>query len=262
MSSLGSYNPAQDGFAAKVWECLRRNSKFRSVIERYLSTPESEQHAGSQLFPYSSDYHIAQIGFEVVTFGSEFSPEHGVNGLPNWNSLSFHYQERLRDAIEPRVPLSEVFWPDEEVNLSEWVKDRSKRSIFVEIPRHVRDTDHRKAILAAIERLVPEAQVNAKRIKPTGSSLGSVVEWDCYLKAQQWAELGFTAAGIRCDLVAYEKFGKEDFGDSPGVRKRAALHFRSAKPKQQKHFATVEKHIEKIESSIASVYPEFNPLVG
>ena len=37
------YNPCADGFAAKAWECLRRNQSFREAFNRIIETKEPDK---------------------------------------------------------------------------------------------------------------------------------------------------------------------------------------------------------------------------
>lgn len=106
--------------------------------------------------------------------------------------------------------------------------------------------------------MVPAPVADARWLKPTGRTLGTTAEWEAFLRFEEWKRLGY-GRGRAIDLAAWELYGGENFGGTRGERKERASKFLATRPKAQKRASKIESQVERVEKSVASVFPEFAP---
>jgi len=136
----------------------------------------------------------------------------------------------------------------------------------IAVPRFIRDSEHRKAILAEIRKLIPKARRDARWLKRTGRMLGTEAEWNVFLfvRASETPNTSFLCA---CELAAWKFFRTTgvptyaevikthpDFPTSP----KGKPYAEHAYAKQGPH---VLNRIGAIKAAILSVYPPFRPFL-
>src|SRR5664279_6358496 len=100
------YNPCQDGFYAKVWECLRRNEEFRKAYRAIANAPDFER----KYDEYQVWEHFAKEDNEENDF-AEIVLSSLLSG-PAWDLCKIWRQhpETLRAKLEsvyaPAMPLA------------------------------------------------------------------------------------------------------------------------------------------------------------
>jgi hypothetical protein len=157
------YNPCNDGFPAKVWECLRRNEEFKAAFNRIAA---------------ASNFEERQLQYEAW----EHCPEEPKNDYANavlsslpwaqawdlgktWRQHPAALRAKLESKFAAAMPLEWVS-PSLDDYLSSGGFDGTKAIILlgeaalflkdyhtIVVPRFIRDNKHRKAILLAIEEL-------------------------------------------------------------------------------------------------------------
>ena len=281
------YNPCADGFAAKAWECLRRNEEFLAYCDYYLEA-KSEDDAEAAIQWYFSDdthpFHRAAlghlIGFDPLRCGDELALLWTRN---SWRDLKEEIQADFELALSwndacrmptPDWPVINPFKPKNSSTPSysanahrkclEQLEEQSITHHFIAVPKVVWTPRHRKEIELQVGELLNKPIGNVKWIKPTGSTLGSEAKWDSYLRFEEWTKAGY-GRGRACGLVAWEKYEaknvRQDFGVTPKARKQAAADFLATciGKKEPDKKNNVESHVTLIEKAIKSVFPLFVP---
>lgn len=279
------YNPASDGFAAKAWECLRRNKEF---YRDYSSEKAHSEEDAQDL------YHIFRSRMETHPFyaaiwaplmeNSSVWPEdretfwfyaRSLHPWTTWPEIHPDIQGFLRRALCPNGAFP-VETPDR-LEIDPHHQDYSPvtaknflasfateldmhRAIF--IPITVWDRSHKEDILREVSELLgkPLAK-DARWLKDNGRALGTKAEWHAFLLVEQWRsrELGGYSITKAANLTAWEIFEEEVFGDAVSQRKESARAFLANCTKLHKYTSNVEKRFAQIEHAIKSVYPVFRP---
>ena len=278
------YNPCADGYAAKCWECLRRNEQFKDECKSW-STIKSEASWVAMITRLESSISPAPL-FAIV--------RHLFLGPDIWVPIEDHFKSLS-------LTLKNT-WPELDAENREWFlsfgareklerahipnftlpRENKKRAdadtdfFLIEaryfndthqlcyVPKFIWDSDHKKQIERQLKELLGKPIGNKKLLKPTGSTLGSEAKWDSYLRFEEWTKAGY-GRGRACGLVAWEKYEaknvRQDFGVTPKARKQAAADFlaTSIGKKEPDKKNNVESHVTLIEKAINSVFPVFAP---
>ena len=279
------YNPCADGFAAKAWECLRRNQSFKEALGGY---PEYDRYGEAcgwycntditdDMLPFHREALVMLNGYDPALAESNWLSDSDIS--QSWKMLPEEFRNRLDDALMRHgavrflVPSIETISP---FPISKSYSESQSRQFFgnldeylkthelIAVPKFVWDTAHIKVLTDEFEKLLSKPMGNVKLLKPTGSTLGSEAQWGSYLLFEEWTQEGY-GRGRACGLVAWEKYEaknvRQNFGKNPKARKQAAADFlaTSIGKKQPEKKDTVEGHVALIEKAINSVFPVFAP---
>ena len=281
------YNPCADGFAAKAWECLRRNKIFKEALGGDPEYDRDGEYCGwswntditEDMFPFHREALVMLNGYDPLSLENCFSSGPEMNR--SWKILPEEFRNRLDvalmrhaavhflvpgiDKISPFIS-SESYSESESrqffLNLGKYLETHK----FIAVPKFVWDTAHIKKLTAGFKKLLNKPAGNVKLLKPTGSTLGSEAQWDSYLLFEEWTKAGY-GRGRACGIVAWEKYEakkiRQDFGKEPETRKNSAANFLATslgkKQPDKKH--NVEGHVDSIEKAISSVFPVFAPFI-
>ena len=279
------YNPCADGFAAKAWECLRRNKKFKEALGGHPEYDCDGSFDGfswninitEDMFPFHREALVMLNGYDPSLAESNWLSDSDIS--QSWQMLTDEFRNRLDDALMrhaadrflvPSIvtispfPISKSYSESQSRqffgNLDEYLKTHE----LIAVPKFVWDTAHIKVLTDEFEKLLSKPMGNVKLLKPTGSTLGSEAQWGSYLLFEEWTQEGY-GRGRACGLVAWEKYEaknvRQSFGKNPKARKQAAADFlaTSIGKKQPEKKDTVEGHVASIEKAINSVFPVFAP---
>lgn len=274
------YNPCEDGFVAKFWECLRRNPEFRDACN-YFGAHDEESATDSVNYIFAN--YVSRPAYRVI-FGHALGYDPELPGH-HWNSwLSPQHTwpelgEEVRNAIENefieflpyKLDLLEQKTIYDILISRKALIDSSLRNMLVEIesslqnyeiitlPKAVMTPSHKKEILKGIDEMIGEPITKTALLKPSGRTLGSHREWATFLLVEFWQKNGY-GRGKACSLAAWEFYGHETFGSTAEERSLGAEEFLKNCPKEHSQLATIEGFVVKIERAIESVFPEHNPL--
>lgn len=279
------YNPASDGFAAKAWECLRRNEAFSHDLYHYDATSEDDaKDLAAFLRAHMATHPFYQAVYEPLVEWSAVEPEdketchYRARSLDlgmTWPEIHPETQGDLENGLCPYGAFSvetpgrseidphhEDYSPVTAKNFlaSFATEPDMHRAIF--IPITVWDRSHKEDILREVSGLLSKPLAkDARWLKDNGRALGTKAEWHAFLLVEQWRsrELGGYSITKAANLTAWEIFEEEVFGDAVSQRKESARAFLANCTKLHKYTSNVEKRFAQIEHAIKSVYPVFRP---
>lgn len=264
------YNPADHGFAAKVWECLRRNEAFRN----YLMQLRERRHEFSYMQTEfrqncSVNFLVAFIVTEI--FGYYVNGNLEILNVP-WPLL---HDDGFRDHISrivdpsygpmPRV-IDSLAVSDQNNPFDERLSWRtlSKGHNIVAIPRVVRDSEHRKKILEYLGHLVSKAPV--KRISfrdnlPSGGKMfGTRKDWEMFLFVEALRQRKPPRSSPELTLEDALKFAAWRFYEAETFDESKIFSAEGRQTARRMYVRRGEKvrnHMAPIENGIATVYPRF-----
>jgi hypothetical protein len=285
-AKASTYNPASDGFAAKAWECLRRNKEFHR--DYGLENAHSEEDAEHQYSVFRSRMEThpfyAAIWAPLVE-NSSVQPEdretfwvyaRSLHLWTTWPEIHPDIQGFLSSALSPhgafpvetpnRLKIDPYHNDYSPVTAKEFLASFANEldtHRVICIPVAVWDRPHKERILGEISALLGAPLAKDTRwMKKLGRALGTAAEWRAFVLVEQWRErrganYGF---GMAANLAAWEIYGKEDFGIEPRQRIKAAEVFRKRCSKIHKYASKVEVQVHLIERAIKSVWPVFDPI--
>ena len=260
------FNPCEDGFEAKVWECLRRNVDFKQDFEK-------AQNQGPQLFLRRFFFHWNEAWAKNVFARELLCSPAGWNTSKSWPEIQMQVREKLRAVNRTREA---VRWP--KMNLSEWQHAAGSKIKFIGfllkterenrpylnfgIPAFIRDQAHRDRIKAQLDAWIPQPQADARYFKATGRMLGTKKEWEAYLLNEGWVAKGLSKIRARA-LVSLEMHEPATFRayDERFLLSEEGKAVASSVD-QQRGSHPVGTRIATIREQIKSVYPVFQPFVG
>ena len=99
------YNPCADGFAAKAWECLRRNKKFKEALGGY---PEYDRYGEAcgwycntditdDMLPFHREALVMLNGYDPALAESNWLSDSDIS--QSWKMLPEEFRNRLDDAL-------------------------------------------------------------------------------------------------------------------------------------------------------------------
>ena len=212
--TVEGYNPAKkDGINAKVWECLRRNRRFRKDIAEYrmrmattgvLLDFNAAFVDAIRMNPFVTPVWLVLIGHKEIAT---------VENLP-WSALSKDIQGAFASSMDDILPRVKCLLPppidligklttekEREVAYS-WLLTNHfvwERSDVVAIPKFIRDTDHKKEIKKWLNDFVDATHgkvLNALKFRddlPSGGKLlGTPRDWELVLFIEAQRNRGFT----------------------------------------------------------------------
>lgn len=273
------FNPASSGFPAKVWECMRRNPDFTRDVEE---TKKARKQGGINSPAFIPAGHPCSyfVGYALVHGGYReqvAGPLIRFTYRDPWPKLPTAFRERL-SAMLAGEPLSEIRVYDETndctvdiASIAPWYRDDMTADefwqLFVEfygidrriltVPRFVRDSEHRKALMRSLDKLIPKAAPKSgRKFKAGGRALGSVREWDAYLAYQHYLPMGELEAK---QMASWFCFGREEFSQWNERDRCSAAGLAQARSFHEKQSTHTTTRIKAIEQAIADVYPAFRP---
>ena len=279
------YNPCADGFAAKLWECLRRNEQFKDECKSW-STIKSKASWAATIARLESSISPAPL-FAIVRH-LFLGPDIRVPIEDHFKSLSltlkktwpeldaenrewflsFGAREKLERAHIPNftVPRKNKKRADADADFflmeARYFNDTHQ---LCYVPKFIWDSDHKKQIERQLEELLGKPIGNKKLLKSTGSTLCTEQDWNTFLDYEEWTRLGFerqdaaNLAAERQRVIKAENplYGVEATQGTDVELKKAAKNFlRLNKP--HPHRTRAEKRISDVERAIVSIFPSFS----
>lgn len=263
MKHPGLYNPCNDGYAAKAWECLRRNEAFKKISANLSAALDADD--AKEIYYDAINGALNEgnrVAFETIGQGS-------VWGLERvWPDISAKARRKFEALFEPSEPAIDLYPSFKGAQLKAAIiradDDRIKYChdfLILLVPRFVRDTNHRNALKKQFdEEILPQAVPNARLLKGSGRILGGDADWQSYLLYEQWQQLGY-GLDKATQLIAWERYGKEkfNFGRTPEKRRKRAEEKLEDELHPSKWVGRVVDQIRVVERSIESVFPQFSP---
>jgi hypothetical protein len=264
------YNPCQDGFPAKVWECLRRNEEFKAAFKDIAEAPNSED----RLLKYEALKYLAERDEEENYYAdvvlSWLSVDPALDLGKTWPQLPVALQEQLASKFrlsKPRPwigPTLSACYSGDGFDL-----DKASRKLVmaenflrhyrtIAVPRFIRDSEHRKTILAEIRKLIPKASRDARHLKPTGRILGTNAEWNAFLLTETWRAKGCSLQQA-ANLATWEIYRRGSFLKCSEGFLLSAEGKGQAQKKAQQRGAKVVEEVRTIERQIHRAFPKFMP---
>lgn len=286
------YNPCDDGFAAKVWECLRRNRTFRKILETNRqpnpnNSRSSDGFLASEENPWAriASWHlIPERAFPQLLPGREPKMKESAtfNEETPWpeTTSAFKSQYELIQSERARGLTPVQFPPFESIrslfggpgntsdqnilSVHNWLSIEARAlwrsNTVIGVPKQVFDTQHRKRLIAEFTALLSQPSADARWTKARGRLLGKKSQWQSFLIAEKWMRLGFDPADA-ANLTAFENYDQVHFEWTE--RKRLQHAKRELKNvKRHKRFSKVADDVRAVEACIASVYPDFTPMAS
>ena len=267
------YNPCDDGFAAKVWECLRRNEKFRDEVESILNAEKSEDDkhwagmAAAREAESVLNYAAAAV-FEQITEIDINSPwpEQPAEFRTSFERIFSDQRDLPGHAYQPQfvgsTPLPFIATdldPKDPNNLASTLKMILADHVLIAVPKHTRDSGHREEVFKELEQLVESPSLKKIALRPTGKLLGSITGWDAFLIWEHWKDI-IPARGTRLGIC------KLYLSDRNSYHTGAISGFKDLRPEisnfiedtASRRGAAVEKdYILPIERGIQETFPIF-----
>lgn len=259
------YNPCTHGYAAKAWECLRRNSLFlkrledEAMLQAQIDQESLYDENGKLVYePEPPKWYrelkpnrLAGAAIRMMDcppdkhLGTGIRAENGKTCKDPWTSLSKSEQQMIRASLWPglakEIPLSES-------TSKEWPKLQPDY-LIIQAPREILDQAHRKRLLKSIDSLLPKNRAKTKWMKPSGRILGTRRAWEAFL----WFEKWHYDQGIERAL----NFAAMNVFD--GGFEASSLTKRDMQLSRHPHFSTTKALVDQINQAIQSVYPDFRP---
>lgn len=284
------YNPCADGFAAKAWECLRRNQSFKEAYNNIVDTKEpDEQRYEKDIAEYKagkSGNYLARLIFSKhrswkINKCWSLQPKidrTAFAALFSKNSKLDLNEEAAFSGAEPtayqptRFNLDDIY-PEISSGNRQLDADKAIAALneldavwshydLIAVPKTIRHDKHRKRILADIDAQIPKSLFRAITLKNDGRWLGTESDWDIYNLYEGWIKSAYSEKEAQ-QLTAHEING-EDFGTTKKQRRERASNYLKASGSQtftgkNKRNPETRDAIKIIKDSIASVFPEFEP---
>jgi hypothetical protein len=268
---VNDYNPAkEDGIHAKIWECLRRNVDFCTLLDGLRADdPIKRKVAEEELFSRLGNP-LARIAYLV-----SFSPEEysGIEEKP-WPEVPNDIREIVNQATFEEMPQLVPPPPvDAIARLSQKSGRRGIASWFfaaqhlwhihtvISVPKFIRDTKHKKEVINRLIKFLPDQPVSALKLRddlPSGGKLlGTKRDWEIFLFIETLEKRKGFQKGQALELSALRFYDADEFAAYP------LSYFKTSPGKKQAEAAYVSrgekiaKHLEPIESGLHLVYPDF-----
>jgi hypothetical protein len=269
------YNPCRDGLPAKLWECLRRNPKFTAHLKSKRDVNKTARAAVWAAADTNGQNAFADIALKFllpVSYKKDMAEvlKPQLNENTPWSKTQKEFRSQFEQILpamlkspfpleEPPFALFEIgglLWPMlpmENGQLKDWVRRAQctwELYDVIAVPKFIRDSQQRKAVLRSIDEMVRVAKSDARYLKPNGRFLGAEAEWRAYLCVEQWEHEGYDRTHA-INFTAYTIHGKVDAGELPRARNI----------KKHKHYSTVEKQVACIERCIEMTFPTIDSLL-
>ena len=280
------YNPCADGFAAKAWECLRRNEKFK----KFCIDAEKKRWAAADSSaildpscPSSSSIEINEPFLNDVInciYNNAAPSGKRLSITDAWPAIADDVKNIILDAFRlahthkftlsdglPQIKLFGQSYSVPEINGQ--LREHEKFSLthdLIAVPKFIWGTVHKKQIQEEIKSHLEVISGVTRLTRITGSTLGTEQEWNTFLDYEDWKRLGFErqeAANLAAERKRSIKaedplYGVKASQGTDAERKKAAnIFLRVNKP--HAHRMRAEGRISNIEKAIASVCPSFSP---
>lgn len=290
------YNPASDGFPAKVWECLRRNQQFKMAIAAFRSSlrtgrqPDVSVIANRETHPCCGLIFLATAGGQRKGQGGWCDklakPRVRIEDatwpeLPEWLRTSFR-SALDSDDVEPKLleapPVNELGVPlcygspEQKLIFLKWV-DRAHTAWLtgrvVAVPRVVRDSERRKKYAAKLLKYLPDAEVRAIKLKDSGTNggklLGTFRDWEVflsheYIRSTLSAKKSISAHRVQFLADAYTTwyhFEQDSFDLDYLKHLKPAEADNDARQILRDRGEKLRKHLQPVNTGIQRVFPDF-----
>jgi hypothetical protein len=264
------YNPSGDGIVAKIWECMRRNEPFLRDVKRLRAFSLISSELPEEHLEIAERNPIASLVFAEVIDSSGTSQTAIERRC--WRELNDRIKERIREYVEHGLTTSPLrvefagFDPEARHPIS---GDKIKDQFFlVAIPKRLRDSEHRKKVIAWIENRVPRPATKAIHLRdnlPSGGKLlGTELDWKQFLfvEAAMYPSQRCPKGISREEAlsIAAWRFYESDTFDPEAVG--SAMGQLAAREVYTRRGDKVRSHLKAIEDGISSVYPSFSAFSG
>lgn len=271
------FNPSSVGFPAKVWECLRRNEKFRSLLEevekRSAAAPADsgslrrEAHWGAKKNDWA--YHALTFLLPLNDEGTPCAP--AMSCATAWPDTPKEFRKSFewlfsRNQPTPRKVISPPFEAIRKLSAKDArIRNKAANELkqwrpfaerlwqdycVVAIPCYPFHKKHRAKILEEIGEFISSELADARVVEKQGRRLGTERCWRAYLSVCKFLEMGKDEQ-TAVNLAAYETEERE---------KEETLLRDCDKLSKQRHSSTVRRRFRGLKRAIRSVYPKFAPI--
>lgn len=275
----GPYNPTNDGPEAKAWECLRRNKAFRSRADRlgkvltgeFIPGANPDRIPGPSYAPMVREKWLHSIQSGPARLALEFLfPAEQASGFDvetPWPQTPAIFRAGLTSIMEgvmpevilppPRELLGRLTSADARLKLAGWfnyARPLMAANQAVSIPAAIRDPQHRKVVIAAILKRVPQPFLKAAPRTQRGSSyLGSDTQWRAFLMAEYYEGMGASRLHAR-NLVALFLYEKDTYHGLTEPQRLSEQGKAAVKEIAAKYGERVGDYIRAIKEAIGSIY--------
>lgn len=274
------YNPCSDGLPAKAWECLRRNSEFRRLLNRERAIPLQSRAMSWMATTANEQNHLASAALcyllptqniESTQCVDVTNPQ--VNEDMPWpqtpsefrgaleRALSFHLPLPIEISPPPVEAMGRLASSDGRAPLVDWLAEanRTWRNYdVVAVPKFVRDTEHRKSIEKDLRERVRVTARKGRTFTDKGSAFGTEREWDIFLFVERQMALGDSK------LAAWRKAAVEFYGGTALASKKLLTPEKFAQIADQtdtRQSTHIANRVAAVERSVNDAYPVLKAFV-
>lgn len=253
-------------FSAKIWECLRRDEQFRDTLNGLRSRKPNSSAAKA--------FQEAIVGnhFAALVFGTALSPvSPDIESIKSriehveWLNLPGGLKQGFEHLAEQLIPLPRLV-PSPPIEPKArsgqltrvWLKNAAlvwDGWQVVAIPKIILNDRHHQLALAKLDEIIGKTKRSWVRFKPSGSVLGSAVDWDVYLFIEELESTG-TGRTLAMHQAAWRFYEKDDYAAHRGDR-FSALGKTVAKAAFERHGGHIQMRYGNVKDAIKSVYPAF-----
>lgn len=260
-----SYNPSADGIVAKCWECMRRNPQFNADIKRLRGESLISAEMPETYVRIGDTNPMASFVFNEVI--CSLAPRRSAIERKCWRRLNARLKTLCEEYVEHGLtptPFPLGFSGLEPEDRHPISGEKFKDGFFVvAIPKRLRDSEHRKKVIAWLEERVPRPLTKGIHLRdelPSGGKLlGTAKDWELFLFFESMRALKNGRSKIDREhalhITAWRFYEKESFDHkaiaTPGGK-------RAAREVYVRRGDRVRAHIKAIEDGISSVYPIFS----
>lgn len=281
------YNPCSDGIPAKLWECLRRNRRFRIDLKRarrllqndlgkYRDDPIHSLSNTNEIADFAMQYLLretAEVGEKVKArhFGEDTPWQHAPRRFrAQMQRVVFHQGLLPSQVVPPRFIESDPHFdtdsktPGDRLVSGRWVRYAHhiwEKFNVIAVPRVVEDDSHRTEILKELEKALPKTNARELWFKPGGMILGTAKAWDVFLIWDYWKDK-VPATGKRigiCKLYLTERHAYDD-GAECDFKKLSRNTSQTIDDLASRRGADVKDYLDQVTRAIRGTYPNLTAL--
>ena len=255
------YNPSSHGISAKIWECMRRNQEFRKDVGKLRSMQHIESGIPEKFGRFYDENPVAHEIFKEVV--ASFDTAVRKIEDKRWPNLPEKLRTVISDCVKQDMtptPFSfKPFTVEPDARHPLTGKRIADQFDFVAIPKRVRDSEHRKSVLARLALRVPNAAVKGIHLRddlPSGGKLlGTRKDWEQFLFVEQWcARTPKLSREEVLAIAAWYFYEKDTFNAGSACTKDGK---KTAKEVYVRRGEKVRSNLAAVEKGIDSVYPVF-----
>jgi|ERR1035437_2607040 hypothetical protein len=282
---LAAFNPARlsgtkgtaHAFAAKVWECMRRNDELRDALKGLRQkAPTAAAQQAFQRAMSQNEFAFMILGTVVLTNAPEIDAIKKTIEFTPWPCLPIAMQSAFEQLALELAPLPRIV-PPPPVSPAKISASGMERTLapkllhtwlsiapviwgnwhVIAIPKNVLHDRHVKLVQTELRKLIGDAKRSWVQFKPGGKILGSAVDWDVFLFIED-----LESKKVKRELAMHQaawKFYKKDSYDSHREDRFTKLGLSDAKEAYRIHGGHISTRFSAIKDAVKSVYPAMSP---